>query len=418
MLVPSIDIQNGQAVQLIGGKAKALDAGDPLLLAHRFRLAGEIAVIDLDAAMGCGSNEAIIEKMLRVAPCRVGGGIRSLETAVRWLDRGAAKVILGTKATPDLLSKLPKDRTIAAVDAVNDEVVDHGWTTRTGVRLDDRLSELSEFTSGFLVTFVEKEGRMEGTRLDRAAELLPLVGGAKLTVAGGISTAAEIAALDELGVDSQVGMAIYTGALGFADALVAPLLTKSPDELWPTVVCDEHEQALGLVWSNLESVREAVNSQAGVYLSRRRGVWKKGETSGATQDLLRVELDCDRDALRFIVRQHGSGFCHNNTWTCWGKGSGLSSLFRNLYQRKETAPCGSYTKRLLNDKELLALKLREEIEELILAETKEEAIWEAADVLYFLLVSMCHKGISLAEVETELELRSRRVTRRPGNAKT
>ncbi len=108
MIVPSIDLQGGQAVQLVGGETKAIDAGDPLPIAERFAVAGEIAVIDLDAAMRKGSNAALVETLVERFPCRVGGGIRDVATAIGWLDRGARKIILGTMATPEILAELPR----------------------------------------------------------------------------------------------------------------------------------------------------------------------------------------------------------------------------------------------------------------------------------------------------------------------
>ncbi|MFN9974990.1 MAG: HisA/HisF-related TIM barrel protein, partial [Phycisphaerae bacterium] len=107
MVIPSIDLQGGSTVQLVGGRDKALDAGDPRPLLRRFSIAGEVAVIDLDAAIGTGSNAALIEELVTQAPCRVGGGIRSVDAAIRWLDAGASKVILGTAATPEILKELP-----------------------------------------------------------------------------------------------------------------------------------------------------------------------------------------------------------------------------------------------------------------------------------------------------------------------
>ena len=123
MLIPSIDLQDGRAVQLRQGRDLLIDAGDPFAIADRLAPIGEIAVIDLDAARGIGDNAQIIRGLLRRARCRVGGGIRDRETAVRWLDAGAERVILGTAATPELLATLPRSRTIAAVDAIEDEVV-------------------------------------------------------------------------------------------------------------------------------------------------------------------------------------------------------------------------------------------------------------------------------------------------------
>ena len=418
MIVPSIDIMDGQAVQLVGGKTKVLDAGDPVPLAERFRLAGEIAVIDLDASLGRGSNAEVIRELVKIAPCRVGGGIRDEDAARRWLDDGAARIILGTAAEPDLLAKLPAERVIAALDAVHGEVVIEGWQKATGRSVLERMEELRGLVGGFLVTFVELEGRLKGTALDRVEELVRTAGGARVTVAGGITGTEEIARLDRLGADGQVGMAIYTGKLHLADALAAPLSSDRPDGLWPTVVSDELGTALGLAFSSPESLREAMDTQRGVYYSRSRGeLWRKGDTSGAVQELLRIDMDCDRDALRFTVRQRGAGFCHENTWTCWGEGFGLGGLERLLARRLENAPAGSYTARLHGDSKLLEAKLLEEAGELARAAGKEEVRWEAADLIYFTLVAMARAGVSLSDVEDELERRSLRVTRSRGDAK-
>ncbi len=416
MIIPSIDISGGHAVQLIGGWDKALDAGDPLAVAERFAVAGPMAVIDLDAAMGKGDNRDVIEQLLRRFDCRVGGGIRSIEAAVRWLDAGAEHVILGTAARPDLLAELPRERVIAALDARDGEVMVEGWQTPTGVGVAERMAELKDLVDGFLVTFIEVEGRMVGTQLDQVEQLVAAAAPARLTVAGGVTTGEEIATLDRLGADAQVGMALYTERLGLAEAIAAPLTSDRADGLWPTIVADEHGRALGLAWSSMDSLRQAVADRQGVYHSRRRGLWVKGETSGATQALLRVDVDCDRDALRFTVRQWGQGFCHTGQWTCWGDDAGLPRLAKRLARRALEAPEGSYTKHLLEDPALLAAKLKEEGGELAAA-SPDRVADEAADVIYFTLVAMARAGVDLADVEAILDRRERRVSRRPGSAK-
>jgi phosphoribosyl-ATP pyrophosphohydrolase/phosphoribosyl-AMP cyclohydrolase len=417
MIIPSIDLMDGQAVQLIGGERRAIDAGDPMPIAEGFTLAGEIAVIDLDAALGRGDNSELVEALLRRFPCRVGGGIRDERAARRWLDAGARKVILGTAATPELLSKLPRERVIAALDARHGEVVVEGWRKGTGKTIAEQIEVLRPFVGGFLVTFVEREGRMKGIDVEQARQIVELAGDARVTAAGGVATVEEIAELDRAGADAQVGMALYSGSMRLADAIVAPARSEREDGLWATVIVDEQERALGLAWSDLESVREAVERRRGVYHSRRRGLWVKGETSGDSQELLRVDLDCDRDALRFVVRQEGRGFCHLGSWTCWGEDRGLPRLFRRLRRRLDDASEGSYTRRLLEEEGLLGAKLREEAQELSEATTKAEVTHEAADVIYFTLVSMLQKGVSLTEVEAELERRSLRLSRRRGDAK-
>lgn len=416
MIVPCIDLMAGRAVQLIGGKEKALDGGDPRELAERFAPLGEIAVVDLDAAMGRGDNRPLVRDLVRRARCRVGGGIRSADDARRWFDAGAEKVVLGTAARPEVLAALPKPRVVVALDARDGEVVVDGWQRGSGATIEQRLAELQDLAGGFLVTLVEREGRMVGCDLERAAALRARCPGAAMTFAGGIRTADEIAALDRLGIDAQVGMAIYTGVLDLAEAFAAPLTSDRADGLWPTIVVDERGAALGLCWSNLDSLRAAIDERRGVYWSRKRGLWRKGETSGAVQELLAVDVDCDRDCLRFTVRQRG-GFCHTGARSCFGRSRGLDALEQTLRARTAAPPAGSYTGRLFGDAELLAAKLREEAQELADARDPAQVAAEAADVVYFTAVALARAGVAFADVERELDRRALRSTRRAGDAK-
>jgi phosphoribosyl-ATP pyrophosphohydrolase len=326
--------------------------------------------------------------------------------------------MLGTAATPEVLRELPRDRVVAALDCLDGEVVVDGWRTRTGAPLLAKLKELQPLAGGFLVTFVEREGRLGGTRLELVEELVRTAGDSRLTIAGGIASTDEIRELDHIGADAQVGMALYKGRISLADAIAAPLTTDRADGLWPTVVVDELRVALGLAYSSRRSLARAVDSGQGVYESRSRGIWIKGESSGATQELLRIDADCDRDTLRFTVRQREPGFCHRDKYTCWGDGDGLFSLARRLQARLSDAPVGSYTRRLLDDPGLLRAKLIEESKELADAATTAEGAAEAADLIYFTLTAMTRLGVTLADVDNELARRARRVSRRPGDAKT
>lgn len=416
MIVPSIDLMAGRAVQLVGGRGEPVATADPFEMLDRFAVVGEVAVIDLDAAFGRGSNSGIVRRLLRRARCRLGGGIRTVDAALDWLDAGADKVILGTAATPEVLAELPRDRVIAAVDGVDGEVVVRGWTEATGAPVLDRLTALRDLVGGFLVTFVEREGRMGGIDLDGCRRVVEAAGDTAVTLAGGITTTVEIAALDRLGADAQVGMAIYTGRLDLGEAFAAPLVSDRPDGLWPTVVCDEHGATLGLVYSNAASLVAALSERRGIYWSRsRNALWVKGATSGATQELVRVEADCDRDALRFTVRQHGDGFCHRGTRSCWGRDQGLAALERRLLERIAHPPAASYTGRVAGDPDLLGAKLREEAAELADARSRDEVVWEAADVLYFTLTTLAARGVALAEAVAELDRRSRAARRRDGS---
>lgn len=417
MIIPSVDIARGRTVQLVGGREQVLDAGSPEQWVDRFALAGEVAVVDLDAALGEGDQRDVIAPLCRRAALRVGGGIRDLARARFWLDAGASRIVIGTAATAELLQALPRDRTVAALDALHGKVVVDGWRTATGRSVLERVIELRDIVGGFLVTFVEREGRLAGVDFDAVRELITAAGSARVTIAGGVTTRDDIAQLDALGADAQVGMALYTGRLSLADAIAAPLRSDRPDGLYATVVADESGTALGLAWSSEATLARAIEARRGVYHSRRRGEWVKGDRSGATQELLRIDLDCDRDALRFTVRQADPGFCHRGTLTCWGIGSGLVELERTLQRRGRDVHPGSYTQRLWADGELLASKLHEEAIELAEAATPRDIAHEAADLIYFALVKMAGSGVTIADVNRELVRRARTVTRRPGNAK-
>jgi len=424
MIVPSIDLMQGRAVQLRGGRDLVLDGGDPLARLEQFAVAGDVAVVDLDAALGKGSNAELIRDMVRRSPCRVGGGIRDLDTARAWLDAGAAKIVIGTAASPDFCAALPRERVIAAVDAEHGQVVVEGWRTGTGTPVLEQIRALAPTVGGFLFTQVEKEGAMGGFDFQAVAAAVRAAGegGARLTAAGGITTATEIAELDRIGADAQVGMALYTGRLALGEAVAAPLTKPIDDEedaVWPTVVCDGWGHALGLVWSTRESLVCAITERKGIYWSRsRQALWEKGATSGNTQELVRVDLDCDRDALRFTVRQRGAGFCHLDRRSCWPSGFDLDDLARTITERAARPEQGSGTGNLLADPRLLAAKLQEEAEELGRANARADVVHETADVLYLTLVTLVRGGGTLAEVVAELARRRGAVTRRPMAAKS
>ena len=417
MIIPSVDIRGGRAVQLRQGRELILDGGDPMERLEEFSVAGEVAVIDLDAALGTGSNRELIHKMCRAFPIRVGGGIRTQEDALAWLDAGAEKIIIGTKASETFFTALPKDRIVAAVDALLGEVVVDGWQTRTEESVLDRIRRLAPFVDGFLLTQVEFEGGLSGFDVELVRSAQEAAAGVRITAAGGVRSAEDVAILDRMNVDAQVGMALYTDRLSLGEVIAACLNRPIEGRFWPTIVCDEQGGTLGLVWSNTESIIAAVEQRRGIYWSRtREELWVKGATSGNTQRLLRIDLDCDRDALRYIVEQTG-GFCHLGTRSCWSDPFNLSSLERALLDRISERDPDSGTVRLAQNPLLLKEKLIEEAIELAEATKRVEVIHEAADLLYFLSVVLANKSVSFSDVLNELRLRHKRIARRPMRSK-
>jgi len=218
VIVPCIDLMDGKIVQLIQGRDKALELTDPDALLARFAAFPEIQVIDLDAALGRGANDALVRHLCSRATCRVGGGVRTPERAHALLDQGASKVIAGTAAftgtglNEPFLRALPRERTVIALDSKSGHIVVKGWRESTPFTAEEVLSRLEPYCSGFLCTYVDKEGMLQGTDLDwfrrlRAATTL------ELTAAGGITTLDEVRALLAMNVRAALGMAIYTGRL-------------------------------------------------------------------------------------------------------------------------------------------------------------------------------------------------------------
>jgi len=222
MVIPSIDLQNGRVVQLVRGERLAIESDDLDGWIGRFRLFPVVQVIDLDAAMGRGTNETLVRRICGERPCQVGGGIRTVERA-RWLlAAGAARVMLGSalfaatgvdlEAARRFSEALGVEPLIAAVDARAGRVTIHGWKTAVPLTAAEAVAALSPLVGGFLYTHVDTEGTMSG--LDMAAvHAVRDATDRRLIAAGGIRSLAEIEQLDGLGIDAVVGMAIYTGAL-------------------------------------------------------------------------------------------------------------------------------------------------------------------------------------------------------------
>jgi phosphoribosyl-ATP pyrophosphohydrolase len=408
MLVPCVDLQDGKAVQLVGGKERALAFDDVFEWAERLSVYGELAVVDLDAAMGNGDNLPLVRELCSRFRCRVGGGVRDEARARELLRAGAQRLMVGTAATPELLATLPREVWIACLDHTGGVVTDKGWTNDTGETAIDRAARLADLVGGFLVTNVAVEGQMTGPDAQVAAQVREATS-LPVTAAGGVRSVNDVVELHRQGLDAQVGMAVYTGALDPADAFLACVnWEKGAGGLAPTFVTDERGRALMVAWSSPESLRTALTERVGCYQSRSRGeIWRKGATSGHTQRLLRAEVDCDADALRFVVEQTGP-VCHTGSATCFGERDfDLASLETHLRDRITGE---GYTARLAANPRKLRRKIVEEAYEVVDASQageRDNLTAEAADVIYHLITLLLTEGLSLRDVEAALAARRR-----------
>lgn len=324
--------------------------------------------------------------------------VESKEDVLTLLDAGARKVFVKPEQLPEYTDYGSRVAPVVSRALALDSASEHGLlitdfdhsTCEVGTLLEEAKSKKVKNL------FIKP---VEGTILEHFVDIAAQIGAVPILPSTGLTTAKEA-----------------SSKLSISKILCSTWSSDRPDKLIPTVVCDENGIALGLVYSSEESVAEALRTQTGVYQSRKRGLWYKGASSGDTQELVRISLDCDSDALKFVIRQKGR-FCHLEQFGCFGELKGIPKLEQTLRSRKESAPEGSYTARLFSDEKLLRAKIMEEAEELCDAKSSRDIAFEAADLIYFALTKAVGAGVSLSDIEKSLDAKSWKVKRRAGNAK-
>ena len=222
MLIPSIDLMGGRIVQLVQGERLAVESHALDEWIARFSNWPKVQLIDLDAAKAQGNNDALVKLVCASLPCRVGGGIRSIERAMDVLAAGATHAIVGSAlfhggvVNVDFAGRLAaacgSDRLIAAVDSKAGQVVIDGWRTSLPMTAVEAIKQLEPFFGGFLYTHVDREGLLQGTDMGAIAAVRQATT-RDVIAAGGITSIEEIDELHAMGVDAVVGMALYTGRL-------------------------------------------------------------------------------------------------------------------------------------------------------------------------------------------------------------
>lgn len=236
MFIPAIDLKGGQVVQLVQGKRLALASDDIDAWVRKFAHYPKVQLIDLDGALETGANDAIVRRICAQLPCRVGGGVRTVARARALVDAGAREVIVSSALFRNgrvdlafaeaLAADIGVERIVAAVDSAGGKVVIRGWTEATQLTAVEAVRVLEPFCAGFLYTHVDTEGLMQGIDMN-AVRAVRAATGKPLTAAGGIRTREEILALDALGIDAVVGMAVYTGALSLDDPALQPAMPRA-----------------------------------------------------------------------------------------------------------------------------------------------------------------------------------------------
>lgn len=428
MVISSIDLKDGHVVQLKNGRDLVIQRDDADNLINEFNFYGEVAVIDLDAAMGNVDakgntvNTNLLKSLLRKGNVRTGGGIRTVKRARELISLGAEKVIIGSSAwnknpssndsvlntefLEELVQAIGKQRIIISVDAINGKIAVKGWTETIDVSLIEGAKQAEQYCSELLFTCVEKEGCMQGTNIDMAQELRNAVK-CRVVVAGGVSTESEIEQLEKMDCDVQLGMALYTNKVSLKDSFIRCLDWKKTDGMIPVIAQSEHGEVLMMGYANHEAFKKTFDTKKLTFWSRTRNtLWTKGETSGHFLEVKKLRADCDRDTVLATVVPHG-GVCHTGSFNCFSseadEKSSMERLYGTIAERFANPKPGSYTATL--DSKRVREKIEEEAEELCEADGKDEVIWEAADLLYFVSVLMYKEGVNWNDIYSELDRR-------------
>ena len=431
MVIASIDLKDGHVVQLKNGKTLMLQRDDADALIADFNTYGEVAVIDLDAALGNRDekgntvNTPLLKSLLRKGNVRTGGGIRDVKRAKELISLGAEKVIIGSAAwkqnpepgesvlntefLEELEKAVGKQRIIISVDSINGKIAVKGWTETIDVPLVEGAKQAEQYCSELLFTCVEKEGCMKGTDMRLVQNLRKAVK-CRVVAAGGVSSVTEISNLEKLGCDVQLGMALYTGAVSLKDAFTACLnWDKVP--LIPVIAQSVNGQVLMMGYASREAFAKTFETKKLTFWSRTRStLWTKGESSGHFLQVIKLRADCDRDTVLATVIPHG-GVCHTGSFTCFGSEpeelSSAGSLYDVIADRFANPRPGSYTATL--DDKRVREKIEEEAGELCSeAESKDDIIWETADLFYFMNVLMYKEGVTWKDVYDELDKRHKK----------
>ncbi len=229
-VIPAVDVQDGQVVQLVGGeRGTETTYGDPVEAATEWVEAGAetLHLVDLDGAFeGERVNAPAIEAILDACdvPVQLGGGIRTAADAMALLDSGVDRVILGTAAVenPEIVAEISEthpESVLVSLDAKDGEVVVSGWTEGTGLDPTEAASRYEELgAGGILFTNVDVEGRLDGVRTDPVEDLATSVD-IPVVASGGVATIEDIRALRDAGAAAVVvGSALYEGKFTLAEA--------------------------------------------------------------------------------------------------------------------------------------------------------------------------------------------------------
>ena len=386
MLIPVVEITKRPDDRPEGAYHPVHDQNLLMDKVARWGRLGDVLIMDRDAEDGHGDNEDLIRRLVKLAPCRVQGGIASEDQANSWVRAGIHRLVLDADSTPDLLARLPRRHLLARL-TYPDTTEGDGIGHRTRA-LVEAIQVLAPQVSGFVCVTAGSLDAINESMARQLSRATPQ----PITLAVNKASVADLVRFDRLGFDVACPVHNIAPAATPEDVLLATVdFSAGP---LATIVSDQYGQVLMLARSSRETLVRTFASGRCVF----------SDNDQTDHVLVRLRMNCRRDALWFTVTPHGRS-CRRNTHSCFGDGApefGLARLFDVIRDRREHPLPGSYTSFLFEKDDRLPRKLNEEIYELLTAPTHENLVWESADVLYFYLAFLAQKGVSLDEVVTEL----------------
>ena len=415
LFIPTLDISEGKAVIVKNGSTDKI-IGDPLEKALFLSITKNFQAIDIDRAKGTGDNKEIIKTITALYPCYVGGGIRTYEDALEMINSGARRVIIST-AADELINKIPKDRLILAIDIdENMNVMTHGRNVSTSVSVFDILTKYQFEVEMISITFHHTEGTISGIPIEMIRQIKSHIKNPnlKLTCGGGISSIKEIETLAEIEITPHFGAGFWRRKFTLGEVFRTVLNAKKQKEwiinsagefVFPCIVQNVHGIVLSLVNCTLEAIRLSVDMRIATFYSKdRENLWIKGATSGNFHKVLSVHLNCDRTCMRMVVDGDGKNFCHLDQESCFGYCDPARGSMKTLqyHINNRLSDQNSYVFKMMNNQGLIQGKILEQSQGLITANTKENIISEASDLLFFTTMFLTSNKISIELIEKEL----------------
>lgn len=408
-VIPTIDISQGKAVLIKRGNVNKI-LNCPFEILDEYSFYEYIQIIDIDKSKGVGDNKEIIHKLIKKFPGKIiyGGGIKNNQECLDLLSIGVHKIIIGSNIH-NIDVSLYKHIIVSYDINYKLELLFNGREIQSNTSILKVLNKINYHH--IFITFHDLEGTGKGIDITNIKKLIKIqnIQNIQISIAGGISSLQQIKILLDLNINPVLGFALHTKKLHIKN--IIPLYFDDP--IIPTIIQNTEHHVLGLVYSNKQTLSETIHKKMCVFYSRSNNtIWFKGHISGHKFTLVTLHINCSNKCLLFVVKElfnDKKEFCHNNTISCFYNKPPitLNTLFNhiNSYTNKN-----SYTNYLINNTDILIMKLYEELMEFINFSDKNNLVHESSDLLYFICVFMIKHQVSFQEILYELSKRSRTKT--------